>query len=295
MANFIRNYVMRPQDTPVYFMVNGVLQDPEETPKFTVWDNTVSPEVRVGEPRRLMTKVKVGEWYARFQIPDNAAYGQYRVAVDFVTRTDLNELVEQSVDIEFTVVSSQPQTYTNRQQELIDRLRIMIRDNWPDAYYRFAPPSSQKIIRGFTEKTGYLWQDNELLEFLKLGDMVLKSSWAGQNYSIFKDSNFPGEYLALLVAASSACAAEAIRWVSEEFQYDLNGVSLSIDRSSKFESLANGFWDRANAYLTDILNPSIKIVRSVKALRSVSRGYALGPNVQGSPIFSYIQRMAKGV
>ncbi|MFA5999555.1 MAG: hypothetical protein WC783_01040 [Candidatus Paceibacterota bacterium] len=288
---FTRKYITRPEDTSVYFYVDHILRDPIAV-HFTVYYVDGSVERMIGVPEIEATRVSTGVWYARFQIPEDAPYGDYRLDFTYTQRSIDGSDIESSVSQLFEVASMIPVTMTASQITYADSLRTLLRDNNPDAYYRFAPPVATNIISGFTEEKGYLWQDEELLVFIDIALASFESTWtaSGASYDINRLSLLNHRYKAyvLYVAAAEALFAEAVRWISEEFTYDVEGHSLSIDRHSKFETMAGAFYDRAEKELEKIQGGTL-FVRGVKARYGISRGAALGPRISGPGLLSYLQ------
>ena len=71
-------------------------------------------------------------------------------------------------------------------------------------------------------------------------------------------------------------------WVNEEFDYSLNGISLSIARYDKYSSLAQQLYQSANERLIE-QKKTVKILRGLAQSRyTFSRGAALGPWTGGS-------------
>jgi len=285
---FIRGHVTLPSETDVTFYQDNVLQDPEQV-LFTVYDQVSTPgtDIIVGVPNLAATKISNGRWYARFEVPENAALGAYKIVYNYAIRDSNNNLLTQALESTFNVVSQVTSTISSASQHFVNRLRVVLRDNNPDAYYRFAPPLKTGEIKGFTTKTGYIWQDDELEIFLDLATNELKATPFGTSVQSYPNLQARFEPAVMMTSAFYATFSEAIRWTSEEFTYDIDGVSLSIDRSSKFQALADGMRGAAEAQL-DFLAKSIRYVKGVKMVSSVSRGAVLGPSVAHSPIHNFI-------
>lgn len=291
MPEFTRGYVTTEHDTEVFFYVDAILQDPQMV-TFAVYDMTVSPEVVVGVPDHPARRIGTGHWYARFEVPRDAAFGDYKLVYSYI-EVQNGTPVTKAVELPFQVVATTEQTeFTSKELQLIEDLRVILRDNNPDAYYRFAPPNPTKRIMGFTKEKGYIWQDDELLRFLKIAANNLQNYWFGTGVTL-GTLEPKHEGLVLYEAAFLACQAEAIRWVSEEFEYDLNGVSLSINRSDKFSSMAGVMKETMNSMLEGAAQNS-KATKGVKGQFGVSRGAALGPRVSGAPVLNYIRSGRRG-
>jgi hypothetical protein len=86
-------------------------------------------EVLIGSATRTPTNPAVGEYFAALMVPPTASVGTYRI------RWTFRETVgapQQQVVMEFAVVTSgttTATTFSSIEQGLIDKLRILIRDN----------------------------------------------------------------------------------------------------------------------------------------------------------------------
>jgi hypothetical protein len=69
----------------------------------------------------------------------------------------------------------------------------------------------------------------------------------------------------------------AVNWVLNEFSYSISGVSLDIEKSSKYQAVAEiyiGEWDK----LVEAAKDSIKIVKGLRQFRyGIGLTSALGP------------------
>lgn len=283
--SFTRGQITKPEDTEVSFFQDGIPQDPEDV-VFTVFDLTTGETIILGVPNQKATRLETGRFYARFLIPEDATFGDYRLDYSFALRALDGSLITQKIEQPFVVDPLVLQPTDPKSKDLISRLRIRLRDNNPDAYYRFAPPIRTGIISGFTRLRGFIWQDDELESFLKDSVSELRSFWFGQGVNDFP--NVQEKYIAIVlyVAAYHALMTEGTRWISEEFSYDIDGVSLSIDRSQKFMSMAESFRQAAMAALEG-LSKNVRSTKGIKAQFGVSRGSALGPRVSGAPVLNF--------
>lgn len=197
-------------------------------------------EVLIGSATRTPVNPAIGEYYAAVQIPANATEGDYRI------RWTFQELVtspQQQVVQEFAVVSAGSVLnpgFSAIEQDLIDCLRIMLRDNNPDRNYHFRPPEHEGTIGAFNQVFGYIWEDEELLHYLKLGLDFWNSAPPETEELCSLElliAKKPMWRMAVLWGAMIfALQALMINWISEEFDYSIGGISLSIERSSKYEA-----------------------------------------------------------
>lgn len=234
-------------------------------------DPATSVEVIIGSDARAPVNPAVGEYYASLMVPASAVPGDYRIRWTF---KELSTSPEQQVVQEFAVVSSSvsttASTMTACQTELVRKLRFMIRDNNPDRNYRFRPPEGESTVGCYNQVFGYIWEDEELLEYLKI--------------TLDKWNAFPPEteelcdvdavcqrkpaWKAALLwgAVVNAAMALAFNWTADEFDYSIGGISLNIDKSSKYMSLkenAEQQWDK----LTEAKSRTTKYMRGLKQQR----------------------------
>ena len=144
---------------------------------------------------------------------------------------------------EFNIVADTVQTSVTGDEHgdlFVRRLRILLRDNNPDRNYRFRPPSHEKFIQAQTQVFGYVWTDEELFEYVLMAIDDLNSSPPVTGVTL---GTVPDRWRTALMlrAGAFACFAMTANWIVDEFDYSISGVSLSIERSSKYESLKNNF------------------------------------------------------
>jgi len=215
-------------------------------------DPATSAEVLIGSPTRVPVNPSVGEYYAALQIPPNATAGSYRIRWAIVeTAGAETTLVVQ----EFTVVSIagtvSTSPYSVQEQELISKLRYLLRDRNPDRNYRFRPPEGEGQVGCYNQVFGHIWEDEELLQFLQ----IALWKWNMQPPETDDLSNIstlamrkPSWQAALLWGALvNAAQALAYSWTADEFSYSIGGISLDIEKSSKYMDLkrnAEEQWDK---------------------------------------------------
>ena len=248
-------------------------------------DPTTQAEVLIGNTsERAPVNPAVGEYYAALTVPGSAQPGDYRIRWVF---QDLVSSPQQQVVQEFAVVSTGTATTTstlsNCQTDLINKLRIMLRDNNPDRNYHFRPPTGEGTIGCYNQVFGYIWEDEELLEYLK----ITLDKWNAQPPETEELCNLdtlcqrkPAWKSALLWGAVvHAAMALSFNWVADEFDYSIGGVSLSLERSSKYQGLsemAESQWDK----LVEAKQLTTKYMRGLKQPRfGVGVRSAFGPAV----------------
>lgn len=253
----------------------GVPTDPYYI-RYSLFDDTTGVEVLMGAPDRIPATSGTGEFYVDATIPLDANVGDWLVRWNFketatspmVQAVQAFNVVKESVTVSIT---GDPTA-----DLMVRRLRIMLRDNNPDRNYRFRPPSREDFLQAQTHVFGYVWEDEELYEYILMA-VDLFNSFPPVTSVTLKDMPQRWRTTVLLRAAASACAAAALNWIVDEYGYSISGVSLDLDKSSKYESMKNNFlteWKEATQQAKD----SIKIVVGLQQPRyGIGISSALGP------------------
>ena len=258
--------------------VGGSLIDPYRL-EYAIFDATTGTEILIGSPVTLPARISLGMYYASVTIPADANIGVWRIR--WTVQEMAADPVYQSVQ-EFQVVGSNViASFTGdaNVDALIHSLRIILRDNNPDRNYRFRPPASEKFIQGQTQVFGFIWEDEELLEYIYMAiddfngrppttGITMPNLWSGERR---------WRTTIILRAASFACFAIAMNWISEEFFYSISGVSLDIEKSSKYQSMKDEYINEYDK-LVEQNKISIKIIKGLKQYKyGIGITSALGP------------------
>jgi len=246
-------------------------------------DPATCAEVLIGSAGRTPVNPAVGEYYASLQIPPNATPGDYRIRWLF---RETAASPEEGAVQEFGVVDAAVTTasiYTDCIQDLITKMRFMTRDNDPDRNYRFMPPEGEGTVGCYNQVFGYIWTDEEFVQYLEIAlwkwnmhppetEELSTLDKLCANKAVWKAAILWG-------ALVNAAQALAYNWVANEFDYSIGGISLSIEKSSKYESLkqnAEEQWDK----LTEAKVRTTKYMRGLAQPR-FGRGVrsAFGPYV----------------
>jgi len=236
---------------------------------YALYDYTTGSEVLMGAPRRTPANPEVGSYYASIIIPPDANLGPYRIRWTF--RQTLGGKQHQSV-MEFEVTDKATEAtsvLTDCETDLVRRLRIMLRDNSPDRNYHFRPPAHEETIHQFNQVFGYNWEDAELAEFIARSLDAISAAPPRTPFSNCQDLvNCRPEWRTLLLtgAASYALLALMINWIADEFSYSIGGVSLDIDKSSKYEAAGNNFKDLFESQL-ERAKATVKIIKGLQQPR----------------------------
>ena len=239
-------------------------------------------EVLIGTTGRVPVNPAVGEYYAALMIPTGATIGTYRIRWQFreTVSSPLLEVVQEFAVVSTSTVISSP--YSDVEQEMIDCLRVMLRDNNPDRNYHFRPPEHEADIGAYNRIFGYVWEDPELYQYLNRAvdwwDMFPPRTFICTLDKLVAEN--PSWRTAIYYGAMQfALMALAINWVHEELDYSIGGVSLSIEKSSKYESLksnAEQQFDKA----TEAKQRTVKFIRGLQQPRyGIGIRSAFGPRV----------------
>lgn len=233
---------------------------------YAIYDFTAGSEILVGSPKRPPANPSVGEYYASIIIPLDANIGDYRI------RWQMRELVGgplQSVVQEFSIQDRDvkaPSAFTNTQVDLNRRLRILLRDQNPDKFYRFRPPAHEETIDQYSKVFGYIWEDEELVEYMARSlDMIIAAPPRTAFSNVDQMIMYKPEWTTLLLTGAMFWALQAlqINWVADEFDYSIGGVSLNLEKSSKYESLKTSASDQFDKML-EKAKATVKIVKGLQ-------------------------------
>ena len=250
--------------------------EPSEV-NYAIFDRSTGLDVLTGSPAAMPTKIAIGRYYANFQVPETASEGDWIIRWRIV---DTDDAAERFVVQEFAVVN--PTTtvnslYNEQEREMIRRLRFLLRDNNPDRNYRFVPPDNERVIQNFTETFGFIWTDEELYEYLILAVDAVNNYPPIESWSLTTlASNL--RTLVTVKAASMALSALAINWIHDEFDYSIGGVSLNIDKASKYQGMSEKFEQEYQTALERYKDFGIKIVLGIQQPKfGIGIASALGP------------------
>lgn len=282
-VQFPRGKIVGPEDLSISLVdSNGNPSDAYEI-SYALYDVSSGVEVPIGPTDRVPVHPELGLYYASFQIPEDANLGLYRIRWTFKqTSTSPENIVME----EFTVVLPevmQDVLWTPTQAGMIQSLRILLRDHDPARNYHFRPPTTEGTISSKNRAFAYIWTDEELIEYMKRAvDFV--NMWPPETHWNSIDSMVKAKpawrQMILMGAISHAAMALTFHWSAEEFSYSIGGVSLDIDKSSKYESLKNNAESQLDKML-EAKTRTVKIIRGLKQSRyAQGLSSSLGPYVQ---------------
>lgn len=199
-------------------------------------------EVLIGSPTRTPINPTIGEYYASLQVPTSATPGAYRIRWTFqqFTSTPPQQVVQEWAVVSTSTIITPP-PYTPAVTSLIHSLRILLRDNSPDTNYHFRPPESESTIGAYNQVFGYVWTDEELKEYLDRGldwwNMMPPMTSGLSTLDMMVQERPVWRTAIMWDAITHACFALASNWTVDEFNYSIGGISLDIEKASKYESL----------------------------------------------------------
>ena len=247
-------------------------------------DPQTGVETLIGPAERAPVNPAVGEYYASLQIPTNAAIGCYRIRWKF---RETAASPEEGVVMEFGVLgdTADPVSpFSKCELELLRKVRIMLGDNDPDRVYHFRPPEGEGEVGCFNQVMGYIWLDQELVELFEVALWkwnIFPPNTTCQYSTVDKLCQKNPSYKAALLWGTLVHAAQmlAYRWVSDEFGYSIGGISLDIEKSSKYMDLKRNAEEQFTK-LTEAKMMTEKYVRGLAQPR-FGRGVrsAFGPYV----------------
>lgn len=226
-------------------------------------------EVLIGDPARVPVNPQIGEYYAAFQIPGSAVSGEYHIKWTF--RQFVSSPQQQVAQI-FQVVGADSSllvvNYSDSERDMIRKLRMHLRDQNPDKFYHFRPPEHEGEIGRYNRVFGQIWEDAELYEYLvsALDWFNMFPPFTGNSVTSIDSlvSSMPAWRTAIIWnAITQACFALFANWVADEFEYSIGGVSLSIDKSSKYQAMM----DAASAQFEKATEAKARTVKFIRGLQ----------------------------
>jgi hypothetical protein len=193
----------------------GELTDPYYI-RYSIFDRTTGLEVLIGPSDRVPATIGVGQYYASFTLPLDSNIGDWVIRWNF--RENVGCPLVEAVQ-EFNVVSVNTTvsiTGSAVGDLLVRRLRVILRDNNPDRNYRFRPPAHEKFIQSQAQVFGYIWEDEELYEYLLMAIDDFNSAPPITGVTI---NDMPDRWRTAIIlrAGAFACFAITMNWIADEF------------------------------------------------------------------------------
>ncbi len=247
-------------------------------------DPTTTAEVLIGAASRTPVNPTVGEYYASLQVPSSAAPGDYRIRWRFrETATTAEEGAVQEFGVVSSAVETEANDYSDCVTDLIRKMRFLTRDNNPDRNYRFMPPEGEGTVGCYNQVFGYIWTDEEFYEYLEIAlwkwNMHPPSTEEIKTIDMLCQQKPSWKAALLWGALVNAAQALVYNWIANEFDYSIGGISLSVEKSGKYEGMkqnAEDQWDK----LTEAKSRTVHYMRGLAQPR-FGRGVrsAFGPYV----------------
>lgn len=271
---FFRGQQLGPKDLDICLegSATGSPVAPAEI-SYALYYVTSGQEVLLGVPNRIPETDLLGHYYASVVIPLDANIGCYRIRWTMRERIGgaLNQVLQEFnvIDKALEGVPSTEICMSGCEMDLVRSLRILLRDNNPDRNYHFRPPAHEETVRQYNRVFGHIWEDYELLEYIRSGlDMV--SAAPPRTYipscEVLARSFPEWRTLVLNGAMMAAIFALQLNWIADEFDYSIGGVSLSIEKSSKYESAYNSIKDQFDKQLEQA-KQTVKIIKGLQQPR----------------------------
>lgn len=265
---FFKGQQLGPEDLHVFIENSSGTPTNAAEIYYTLYDFTTGREALLGAPRRSPANPEVGKYYVSVIIPLDANIGKYRVR--WVFRETLGGPIHEALQ-EFEVIDKSVVApgMGDCEADLVRRLRVLLRDSNPDRNYHFRPPAHEETVSQYNRVFGYIWEDLELREFLELSLDAISASpprTPFQSLHALYQSRPEWRTLLLTGAANYALLALMTNWVAEEFDYSIGGVSLNLDKSSKYEAVANNFKDLFETQL-ERAKATVKIIKGLQQPR----------------------------
>jgi hypothetical protein len=156
--------------------------------------------------------------------------------------------------------------------------------NSPDRNYRFRPPEQESVIGKYNRVFGYVWEDYELYTYLQLAldywNMMPPETESISTLNQLCQQKPVWRTAILWGAIAHAMAALTINWIHDEFDYSIGGISLSIDKSSKYQGMKDNAEQQFEKAYTEGKRNTVKYIRG---LQQPKYGFGVrssfGPNV----------------
>lgn len=216
-------------------------------------DVTTQVQTLVSQPNLPPAVQAMGQYWVNMTLP-TLWVGVYRL-VWYVVRNQGD--AQTTIYEDFQVVPFNPVSNTTdamsvylalrpslspKTAEYVMNVRVLLSDTNPDRNYHFRPPTAAKTVAGYTSRVGFIWDDATIIRMLKLSIQQLNTynPLASWDYTLDSAPESWAE-AAALGAASKCLSTEGARWIADEFDYSLNGVQLTLNKSQNYMSLANAY------------------------------------------------------
>lgn len=255
MISFASSKPLGPGDLNILIRdENGVLFDPH-TISYSIFSVDVTTNVQslMSQPDSCPYRDSVGTYHVSMSIPSTWS-GQYNLVWKIARYFDspFDTIYEEFQVVNFipatssveaaSVYITQKPTVNSHTAQLVMMVRELLSDTNPDRNYHFRPPTPGKQVAGFTSRAGFIWLDSTIITMIKLAIAQMNMSNVNTTFDFTIDSA-PTSWaqIACLGAAAKCLSAEGARWIAEQFEYSLNGVSISLNKAGDYTALATAY------------------------------------------------------
>jgi len=245
---------------------SGVITDPYSI-RYDVYRRTETNIDVLVLQNQIPLKERIGYYYAGLKVPDDWFTGEYFISwkIKDTEQADASVAEERFAVVDLCTQTEGP-VLSKVQQELLKSLRNVLRDNNPERNYHFRPPVKKKNVKNFTTQFGFIWEDEELVDYLELALGWINTQPPATELAIdhLESGRFKSwRLLVVLGAAVLAIQAVALNWVADEFGYNISGVSLDLEKSSKYMQMRDSLDQR----LIDMVTQAKSTIKITKGLR----------------------------
>jgi len=238
--------------------------------------NTGIDVLVLGETEAVRTRT--GEYYAPFQVGEDWETGEHFISWKIIEYAGNEpQFREERFSIEdFCVQVDQPE-YTDFEKDLLKKLRHVLRDNNPERNYHFMPPQKKARVKNYTPQFGFIWEDEELLDFLYLALDWINLYPPATNLQLRKlESTKQRSWRIMVIIGAAVLAIEAValNWIADEFGYSIGGVQLDLEKSAKYQAMR----DALEQQLNNMIEQAKATLKYTKGLRQArfTTGYQSG-------------------
>jgi len=275
---FNRGYSLKQSDLNILIRtVKGVLSDVYSV-TYTIYRNTSggTPVTVINEA--TPTRERVGVYYANFTVGEEWDTGEYFISWKIVEYPGSEPSYrEERFGVEEFCVQVEGPEYSDLEKDLLRKLRHILRDNNPERNYHFMPPQKKTRVKNYTANFGFIWEDEELLDFLHLAVDWVNLYPPATNLSLeslAKGKQKSWRIIVIIGAAVLAIEAVALNWIADEFGYSIGGVQLDLEKSSKYQAMRDSLEQQLNAMIEQA-KATLKYTKGLRQAR-FSTGYQSG-------------------
>ena len=266
-------------DKDLYIVVRNHLGHPVDPYyiRYEVFQRISGLDILISPQGQSPLKLGVGHFYANYVVPGDALPGDYYIKWTFkeTPSSDDRTAIQEFAVVTSSVLIESP--YSDKETTLIRKLRFILRDNNPDRNYHFMPPAQEEVVQGFTQKFGYVWEDEELFEYIDVAVSELNNRPPREDWTV---SSLPDRLYALILtnAAAIALRALSINWAHDEWSGDVSGIGLNLEKSSKYLAIKENLEASYAKQIDEYKDFGVRYIVGVRQPRyNVGVTSALGP------------------